>query len=356
MLHAGLCLPKTSSAIVKRCGFALPVVPRWRAPCWPRRPEAHARRGPQVYRRCRQKLLVLASTRRARLDQSTYIIDDSETVAACWTNVHHYSSSTPSSPPVRRPQTPTPSRNADQAAELSLTWLRRRSKRARIDAHRRRHGGTYGKGKYCPTVRKLQDLEDLSKILAESRDPKQLLAAWTGWHAISRPMRPQLCATWSWPTRERGSSASRTMAPCGGPNMICRPTPSRRNWTVFGNRSGRSTFRCTPTTQPPPREVWRPGARQWSDSGAPAGQHVAQDWDNIYPLLAPRVAIRLRFDRDSEKAQYGLEADGEVRRKLFCLAGLRSLAANILGALPFREAAPTAMWCAHASALGLSMT
>ena len=50
--------------------------------------------------------------------------------------------------------------------------------------------GTYGKGKYCPTgPQSCKDLEELSKILAESRDPKQLLDAWTGWHAIARPMR-----------------------------------------------------------------------------------------------------------------------------------------------------------------------
>ena len=50
--------------------------------------------------------------------------------------------------------------------------------------------GTYGKGKYCPSgPESCKDLEDLSKILAESRDPKQLLEAWTGWHAIARPMR-----------------------------------------------------------------------------------------------------------------------------------------------------------------------
>src|SRR5262249_6506952 len=50
--------------------------------------------------------------------------------------------------------------------------------------------GTYGKGKYCPSgPESCKDLEDLSKILAESREPKQLLDAWTGWHAIARPMR-----------------------------------------------------------------------------------------------------------------------------------------------------------------------
>jgi len=51
--------------------------------------------------------------------------------------------------------------------------------------------GTYGKGKYCPSgPASCQDIEQLTKVMAESRDPKQLLDAWTGWHAISRPMRP----------------------------------------------------------------------------------------------------------------------------------------------------------------------
>jgi len=49
--------------------------------------------------------------------------------------------------------------------------------------------GTYGKGKYCPQPDKCLDLEDLSKIMAESRDPKQLLDAWVGWHAIAKPIR-----------------------------------------------------------------------------------------------------------------------------------------------------------------------
>jgi peptidyl-dipeptidase A len=50
--------------------------------------------------------------------------------------------------------------------------------------------GTYGKGKYCPGgPQTCKDLEALSKVLAESRDAKQLEEAWTGWHAIARPMR-----------------------------------------------------------------------------------------------------------------------------------------------------------------------
>ncbi len=55
--------------------------------------------------------------------------------------------------------------------------------------------GTYGKGKYCPEDRngKAQpclDIEGVTRILANSTDPAAMLDAWRGWHTISRPMRP----------------------------------------------------------------------------------------------------------------------------------------------------------------------
>jgi peptidyl-dipeptidase A len=49
----------------------------------------------------------------------------------------------------------------------------------------------YGKGKYCPQKDKCLDIGEVTKIMAESRDPAQLLDVWRGWHTISIPMRPQ---------------------------------------------------------------------------------------------------------------------------------------------------------------------
>jgi peptidyl-dipeptidase A len=49
--------------------------------------------------------------------------------------------------------------------------------------------GTYGRGKYCPTPDKCLDLEDLSRIMSTSTDPKELLDAWRGWHTISPPIK-----------------------------------------------------------------------------------------------------------------------------------------------------------------------
>ena len=49
--------------------------------------------------------------------------------------------------------------------------------------------GTYGKGKWCPPQKECLDIEDITRLMANSSNPKELLAAWTGWHAIAPPMR-----------------------------------------------------------------------------------------------------------------------------------------------------------------------
>src|ERR1043166_9487514 len=52
--------------------------------------------------------------------------------------------------------------------------------------------GMYGKGKYCKQVEgkeKCFSLNDLSRTLASSTNPDELLDAWVGWHKISVPMR-----------------------------------------------------------------------------------------------------------------------------------------------------------------------
>ena len=47
----------------------------------------------------------------------------------------------------------------------------------------------YGRGKYCPAGKDCQTLDDLSRVMATSRDPKALREAWEGWHAIAPPLK-----------------------------------------------------------------------------------------------------------------------------------------------------------------------
>jgi len=51
---------------------------------------------------------------------------------------------------------------------------------------------TYGKGRYCADPAKpdtCKNIDDVTKILAVPGDEKKLRAAWEGWHTISPPMR-----------------------------------------------------------------------------------------------------------------------------------------------------------------------
>jgi peptidyl-dipeptidase A len=47
----------------------------------------------------------------------------------------------------------------------------------------------YGSAKACVTANECLDIEKVDETMAESRDPKRLLAVWTAWHNSARPIR-----------------------------------------------------------------------------------------------------------------------------------------------------------------------
>lgn len=68
----------------------------------------------------------------------------------------------------------------------------KRSELARLSS---RLVSVYGKGEWCPEgaaagSEECQDLEELSKIIGESRDPQELQDAWVRWRTVSPPMKP----------------------------------------------------------------------------------------------------------------------------------------------------------------------
>ena len=152
--------------------------------------------------------------------------------------------------------------------------------------------GTYGKGKYCPQPDKCLDLGDLEKILAESRDPKRLLDAWTGWHAISKPIRApftQYVLLANKGARELGFKDTGAMW-----REKYDMTPEQ-----FASELDRLWLQVKPLylslhtyTRKKLREKYGPGVVP-ADGPIPAhllGNMWAQTWDNIYPLLEPKDA------------------------------------------------------------------
>jgi peptidyl-dipeptidase A len=49
--------------------------------------------------------------------------------------------------------------------------------------------GEYGKGKYCRKPNDCLDITAIERMMANSRDPKELQELWVGWHKIAPPMR-----------------------------------------------------------------------------------------------------------------------------------------------------------------------
>ena len=49
--------------------------------------------------------------------------------------------------------------------------------------------GMYGKGVYCPEGKSCLNIDDITKIMAESRNAGELLDVWEGWRTVSPPMK-----------------------------------------------------------------------------------------------------------------------------------------------------------------------
>jgi peptidyl-dipeptidase A len=65
--------------------------------------------------------------------------------------------------------------NAEETSELSRIQTRMES--------------VYGRGKFCPEMGECWDLQEMSRMLVESRDPSLLLNVWKGWRTVSPAMR-----------------------------------------------------------------------------------------------------------------------------------------------------------------------
>jgi peptidyl-dipeptidase A len=153
--------------------------------------------------------------------------------------------------------------------------------------------GAYGKGKYCPDGGgPCQTLQDLTPLMADSRDPAKLLDAWQGWHAISPPIKKdfQRCVELSNKgARELGFKdtgamwrAKYDMAPDAFAKELDRLWEQVRPLYVLLHAYVRSKL----------REKYGPEA---VSASGPIPAHLlgnmwAQEWANIYSLVAPQDA------------------------------------------------------------------
>jgi peptidyl-dipeptidase A len=151
--------------------------------------------------------------------------------------------------------------------------------------------GMYGRGKYCPAPGKCIGLEEITKIMAGSRDARQLLDVWTGWHSIARPMKKDFARYVELANkgaRELGFKdngamwrAKYDMPPDDFARELDRLWEQVRPLYVSLHAYVRARLRekygdAVPAAGPIPAHL--------------LGNMWAQTWDNVYPLVAPPKA------------------------------------------------------------------
>jgi peptidyl-dipeptidase A len=228
----------------------------------------------------------------------------------------------------------------------------------------------YGRGKYCrrparpdrvsrstnPARAKDEDCLDinaLSNILADSRDPKELLDVWQGWHKVGAPMRDRyrrFVELSNKGARELGFEDTGAMWRSNydmAPDQFSAEL--ERLWTqvqplyvsLHAYVRSKLTAKYGPSIVPP-------------DGPIPAhllGNMWAQQWSNIYPLVAVPDAggrgydltaiLRARKTDEQEMVRYG--------ERFFTSLGFPALPQTFWERSLFRKPADREVVC-HASA------
>ncbi|HSE17996.1 MAG TPA: M2 family metallopeptidase [Pyrinomonadaceae bacterium] len=156
--------------------------------------------------------------------------------------------------------------------------------------------GEYGKGKYCPDgdKGKCLSLPDLENIINNSRDPEELKKAWIGWHQIAIPIRKEYV---------RFVELSNK----GAKEMGFKDTGAmwRSKYDMEPDAFAAEMERLWQQVKPLYDSLYTYTRRKLSekygkdivaeDKPIPAhllGNMWAQQWGNIYPILAPASADR----------------------------------------------------------------
>ena len=152
---------------------------------------------------------------------------------------------------------------------------------------------TYGAGKYCPPGASgddCLDINEIAKVMRESRDPKRQLEVWRGWHMVSPPMRDdytRYVALMNEGSRELGYSdvgamwrSKYDMAPEAFAAEIDRlwnqvkPLYDQLHCYVRSSLTRKYGASVVPPGQPIPAHL--------------LGNIWAQEWGNVYDIVEPK--------------------------------------------------------------------
>ena len=152
---------------------------------------------------------------------------------------------------------------------------------------------TYGAGKYCPPGKSGEDcldINEISKIMRESRDPKRLLEVWRGWHTVSPQMRNDYTRFVSLMNEGARELGYRDVGALWRSNYDMTPD-------AFAAEIDRLWGQVKPLYDSLHCYVRWNLTKKYGSSVVPPGQPIpahllgniwAQEWGNVYDVVAPK--------------------------------------------------------------------
>jgi len=232
---------------------------------------------------------------RAQWVQATFITDDTETISADY-NERLIAELTRLAPEVKRfdgVKMPPVLARKFLLLKLQLFSLENPKEREEYTKLVSSLEGEYGKGKYCPKAGKFAGkclpIGEIEKIMATSRDPEELKELWVGWHAIGAPMRTKYARYIELQNKGARELGFKDMGAQWRSNYDMTPEQ-------FSADTERLWQQVRPLYESLHTYVRNQLVKQYGAQATDAngmiradllGNPWAQEWGNIYPLVAP---------------------------------------------------------------------
>ncbi len=185
------------------------------------------------------------------------------------------------------------------------------AKRAELAAILAKLDAMYGAGKYCPKgPDSCLHIDELSKIMAKSRNYEELTEAWKGWHSIAPPMRADYMRFVELANEGASELGFKDLGAMWRAGYDMTPE-------AFEQETERLWAQVQPLYQDLHCYARAQLAKKYGEARVPAGRPIpaqllgnlwAQQWDKVYDLMEPYAGIA---DLDVDKALQAQKYDAK---------------------------------------------
>jgi len=192
------------------------------------------------------------------------------------------------------------------------------AKRAELAAITSKMEGMYGAAKYCPKgPESCKDQEQLTDVIANSRNYDELTEAWTGWHSTARPLRKEYVRFVELANEGAGELGFKDLGAMWRSGYDMPPDD-------FTKEAARLWGQVKPLYDSLHCYVRGKLQKTYGKDRVPDGKPIpahllgnmwAQEWNNIYGLVEPyQGQPSLDVDAELKKFENGMSTSFEVLR------------------------------------------